>query len=90
MLLGSVDPQQLSLLSRIPLERAENAWHIARRWERLMAERAARQPKDEHPSDGEADGREGVGEMTLRPRARSHERHCAVRSWGGNAAFALR
>ena len=80
----------LALLSRIPLKRAENAGDVARRGERLVAERAARQPKDEDPRDSEADGREGIGEVTLRPRARSHERHFAVRSWGGNAAFALR
>jgi len=81
---------RLTLLSRIPVEHAENVGHIARRDHRLVAERAARQPESERTCDGESDGCEGVGEVALRPRARPHEGHFAVRSRGGNAASALR
>jgi hypothetical protein len=82
--------RKLALLSRIPVEHAENVGHIARRGQRPVAERAARQPESERTCDGESDGREGVGEVALRPRARPHEGHFAVRSRGGNAASALR
>ena len=37
---------------------------------RPLTERAAWQPQSEHASDGESDGGEGVGKVTLRPRAR--------------------
>jgi hypothetical protein len=56
----------------------------------LVAERTARQPESERACNGEPYGREGIGEVALRPRARPHERHFAVRPQGGNAASALR
>ena len=81
----------VALLSRIAVERAANVGgYVGRCGQRLVAERAARQPESERTRDGESDGREGVGEVALRPRARSYERHFAVRSRGGNAASALR
>ena len=44
----------------------------------LVAERAARQPPGEEERDGEASGDEGVGEVSLRPRRRSHRRDGGV------------
>ena len=48
--------------------------------------RTSRQPMGEYAGDGQPGGREGVGEVALRPRVRAHKLDRSVRSRGGNAA----